>query len=148
MSHVRTQIRNAVVGLLDSLATTGDRAYSARLSPIAQDQLPALNIFVDDESIELQTIHDPAMLSRSVTIRIDCLSALADGLDDDLDQIALEVEDAIAADVTLGGLLNGAMIPGGIEVDRSGDGAVPIGRLTLVYQAQYEVLNNAADVAI
>ena len=148
MSHVRTQIRNAVVGLLDSLATTGDRAYSARLSPIPQDRLPALNIFVDDEAIEVQTIHDPVMLQRNAAVRVECISALADGLDDDLDQIALEVEHAIAADSDLGGILNGTMTPSGVEIDRSGEGSVPVGRLTLVYQVQYEVMNNAADVAI
>lgn len=148
MSHVRTQIRNAVVGLLDSLATTSDRVYVSRLHPLPADKLPALRVFVDDEQITREKIHDPAILARSVTIRIDCVASLASGLDDDLDQIALEVEDAISADTTLGGLLNSGLIPSGIEVDRSADGEAPIGRLTVVYEAQYDVMNNAADVAL
>jgi hypothetical protein len=148
MSHVRTQIRNAVVALVTGLTTSSDRVYASRVHPLPGDKLPALRVFVDEESIARETIHDPAMLSRLVTIRIDCVASLASGLDDELDQMALEVEDAISADSTLGGILNGGLIPSGIEVDRSADSEAPIGRLTLSYEAQYEVMNNAADVAL
>ncbi len=148
MSHARTQIRNAVVTLLTGLTTTDDRVFTSRVHPLSEQELPALLVFVDEESIERQTIHAPALLSRSVAIRVECVSALASGLDDDLDQMALEVEHAIAGNPTLTGIFNGDMIPLGIEVDRSGDGAVHVGRLTVVFQAVYEVMSNAVDTAV
>lgn len=144
MSHARTQIRNAVVALVTGLASTADRVYVSRLHPLPKDKVPALRVFVDDETIQRGTIHDPSMLQRVVTIRIDCVSALSEGLDGDLDQMALEVEEAIAADSNLGGLLSSGLIPSGIELDRSGEGEKDVGILTVVFECEYEV--NSDDV--
>ncbi len=144
MSHVRTQIRNALATLLEGVDTTDGRVYVSSLHPLPAEMLPALRVFVDDETIERGTIHDPAMLQRVVTIRVDCVDAMSDGLDDSLDQIALEAEEAIAADSSLGGLLSSGLIPSGIEMDRRGEGEKPLGVLTLIYECEYEV--NSDDV--
>lgn len=148
MSHVRKQIRDALVTLVSGLATTADRVFTSRVHPLAEHELPGLRVFVDDEEIELQSIHGPGMLQRRVTCRVECVSALEDGLDDDLDQMALEVEHAVAGDATLGGIFNGMLTPSAVEVNRSGEGAVPIGVLALVYEGEYEVTNNAVDTAL
>jgi hypothetical protein len=148
MSHVRKQIRDAVTILLTGLTTTGDRVFAGRVTPIGQNEVPGLRLFVDEESIDAGTIHGPAVLERGLTIRVECCAALADGLDDELDQMALEVEEAIAADTTLGGILNGAIVPTSIDIDRSGEGATPIGQLTITFAAAYEVANDDVETSL
>jgi hypothetical protein len=151
MSHVRKQIRDALVTLLTGLASSGDRVYAGRVTPFAHGELPAVNVAVGNEEITAPSIHQPALLTRQLEITIECVTTLTDSSDDDLDAMALEVEDAIGLNSTtasLGGILNGTLTPTGIAVERDDDAAVPIGRLTLTYSTAYEVYNDAADVAV
>jgi len=148
MAHVRTQIRNAIAALCAGLPSTADRVFTSRLHPLSPAELPALRIHVDDEQILLDIVHSPAMLERTCTVRIECCSRDLESLDDTLDEMAKEVEHAIAGDSSLGGLLNGALTPDGIEIERDGEGDAPIGVLTLRYLAVYDVMNNAVDAAI
>jgi len=151
MAHVRKQIRDAVLTLITNLASSGGRAFAGRVSPYAEDELPAVNVRVGDETITQSSIHYPAVLLRELEVSIESVVKLTDQADDDLDAMALEVEGAIAASsstVTLSGLLNCALTPTGIVVEREDQGEVPIGRLTLAYRTQYEVMNNAADTAL
>lgn len=146
MSHVRTQIRDAVVTLVSGLTATADRIVQHR-RPLPQDRLPALRVFVQEEAIERQTIHAPALLERTVAIRIEGVAS-GEEYQDDLDQIALEVEGAIAADSTLGGLINGGMTPSAVDTSEGNDGDRPVGTLALTYQAQYLVNSDAPDTAL
>ena len=146
MAHVRTQIRDALVALLTGLATTGSRVHSARVNAVPET--PALSVFVDEEEIELAVVTDPLQLSRAVNVRVECHSALIDGLDDKLDQMALEVEQAVAADPTLTGWLTDVLRPTGIEVDRTPRGETPIGKLTITFAASYETTNTAPDTVL
>lgn len=148
MAHVRTQIRTAVAALLTGLATTGANIKAGRVNAVPQDECPALSIFVDEEAIDLGNSSAPMQLARTASVRVRCHSALLDGLDDELDQMALEVEEALAGDDTLSGLLNEPLRPVGIEVDRTGQGEKPIGELTLTFAANYETTNAAPDTAL
>lgn len=148
MAHLRTQIRNALVALLTDLPTTADRVFPGQIYPLGPEQLPALLVHVDDEEIEALTIHGPAQLSRTVTIRVECVTQLSEGLEDEMDEMALEVEHAVASDASLGGLLNSVLVPNGIETERSGDGDAPMGRLTVRYLAEYLVSNDAVDTPL
>jgi len=148
MAHVRTQIRDALALLLAGLTTTADRVFVSRVSPIPQDDLPALVVNVDEEEIELATASTAPTISRGLTIRVAALTRLVDGLDDELDAMTLELELAIAGDDTLAGLLNEPMILTGLEVERSTEGDAPIGRITLTYATRYETTTSAPDVAL
>ncbi len=91
MSHVRTQIRTAVVGLLTGLATTGARVHASRMRPAGADAMPCLLVATSDEDVALSML---GPLDRS--LRIDVRGfAMGSTCDDTLDQIALEVETAL-----------------------------------------------------
>jgi hypothetical protein len=147
-AHVRKQIRDALSTLCTGLASTGDRVFKSRLHPLAPAELPALRIHVDEEEITIDDIHSPVRLDRTCTVRIECVSRALETLDDELDEMAKEVEHAIAGDADLGGILNGSLTPDGIEIERDGEGDAPIGTLSLRYLAVYHVLNNAVDAAL
>ena len=149
MAHARKQVRDALATLLTGLATTADRVYVARVTPIPADELPALAITLDDETIELGSASSPVIWNRTAFARVQGLAALLDGLDDELDQIALEIEQAVAGDATLlGGVLNEPLRLVTIEPERSAEGERPVGRITLTFLARYETTAAAPDVTL
>ncbi len=110
MAHIRQQIRAAAITVLTGLVTTASRVYGVRGHALTQAKLPALIIRTPAEASEHITIGaDPALL-RQITLTVLVQAVGGDTLDDDLDQIASEVEAAIAADVTLGGVADDAML--------------------------------------
>ena len=59
MSHVRKQIRDAVVTALTGLSTTGSRVYKSRIYPLETGKLPGLAIYTKSEEIQNNTIGAP-----------------------------------------------------------------------------------------
>lgn len=126
MSHVRTQIRTALVATLAGLATTGNRVHASRMRPQSPEQMPCLLITAGDERIE-SAAQGFGPLDRQLTVHVRgfAFGVLADNT---LDQIALEVETALAGS---------AYALQGIEVDFDDDLDKPVGSITLTYQIPY-----------
>jgi hypothetical protein len=59
-----------------------------------------------------------------------------DTFDDDVDAIAVQVEEAIAADFTVNGLAKTAILQS-TEIDFSGEAETPIGVARLTYDVRY-----------
>jgi len=64
--------------------------------------LPALRIYLDQETVETDTISRPASQSRSLQLVVECCAKLNSALDDACDQMQLEVENALYAGFTAG----------------------------------------------
>ena len=45
MTHVRTQLRDAVASVVTGLASTGSRVYRSQTLPVTAKQLPALLVY-------------------------------------------------------------------------------------------------------
>lgn len=150
MAHVRTQIRNAVAAQLAGLASTGARVFVNRLRLLQASELPALIIRTDDESISPDGIHYPALQDRRIALTIEGVAAATSALDDTLDQIALEVEQAMsasAAAVELNGLAHSSRLES-IAIDLDAEAERPTGRVLLRYEINTFTTENAPDVAI
>lgn len=105
-THRRKQIRDAVVARLDDLATTGTRCYGGRTLPLGDGFSPTLLVYSRQENSSYEAMGGAGRpLQRIVKLAVHGYVASA-GSDpeDTLDQIALEVERALMADETLGGL--------------------------------------------
>lgn len=102
-THLHTQIRAAAVTALTGLASTAARVYANRLYPIPEASLPALRVSLDDETVEVGSIHAPAVLERRVTLVVECCAIDLDDLDDTCDQMQKEVEVALSAGITVAG---------------------------------------------
>lgn len=94
MSHVRRQIREAVAAAVTGLATTGSRVFQSRVYPLRDADLPCLLVSTGDEEISPATIGN--ILQRDIDLHVRGVAKAGTDLDDTLDQIALEVETAIA----------------------------------------------------
>ena len=135
MAHARTQIRQALVTRLSGLTTTDNRVEANRIYEVQDASLPALNIIVDAEDVERDTMG--GILRRSATIVVEGYARASDNIDDVLDQIATEVEIAIAGDPLLGALLSDPMDVVGIDIDLDAEAKSPAGRISMQYAAAY-----------
>ena len=147
MAHVRQQIRSQIVTTLTGLTTTGTNVFASRIFPLEQTKLPALCIFTKSEATEFDTITLARSVNRVLDVAVEAYVIGTANYDNTLDTIAVEVEEAIAADVTLGGLAKDAQVIG-FEADFSGDGEQPVavGRFTI--SVQYRTKENDVETAV
>jgi len=146
MAHVRNQIRNNIVTTLTGLATTGSNVYPTRVYPLADSKLPGLAVFTDSEEIELSTITPPRTQLRTLTVRIEAFVKGVSNFDADIDTISEEVEEALAVDITRGGLAKDTRVTA-FEADFSGDGDQPVGVARFSVLVDYATLENNAGTA-
>ena len=135
MAHVRKQIRDAIVTATTGLTTTGSNVFRSRIYPLEQTKLPGLCIFTRSEAVEFDTLTMPRSISRTLDVMIEAYVSATANYDNTLDQIAVEVEEALAANVTLGNLAKDTQVTA-FEADFAGDGEQPvaIGRFTVTVQ--------------
>lgn len=141
MPHVREQIRDAVVTACTGLTTTGTRVYRERLYQLRAADLPGLRIYCGAEQVEpdrLGAIHGQ---QRDMDLMVEGLARATSDLDETLDDIAAEVEAALAADVTLGGKAKVLYLAGIDDPEQSDEGEVPAGLVRLKFRVQYRTLN-------
>ncbi len=142
--HQRRNIRDAIVAALGGISAN---VTVGIVYPEQPENLPAVNVLTGDETVTddqqvMATTLQPALYQiRELVMQFEC-RALVDPLDDALDALALEVEQALGVDVTLGGAAD-RIVYSGCSTDREGDLEAPAGVLTLDYQVFYRV--NARD---
>jgi len=145
--HVRRQIREAIGVTLTGLSTTGARVFQSRVYPLETASLPGLLIYSRDETSLPLTIHEPRMLQRGLRLEIVGVAEATSNLDDELDQIAKEVEIALAMPVAnLVGLAK-SIVLASTAINMQGTSQKPTGSITLLYDVDYFTFENAPDVA-
>ena len=146
MTHVRQQIRDDIVTTLTGLTTTGSNVFRSRIFPLEETNLPALCIYTKSETSEYDTIGLPRSVNRILDVAVEAYVKGVSNYDNTLDTIAVEMEEAIAADITLGGLAKDAQITA-FEADFAGDGEQPVavGRFTVT--VEYRTVENDVETA-
>jgi hypothetical protein len=146
MSHVRQQIRDDIVTTLTGLTTTGSNVFRSRIFPLEETNLPALCIYTKSETSEYDTIGLPRSVNRVLDVAVEAYVKGVSNYDNTLDTIAVQMEEAIAADITLGGLAKDAQITA-FEADFAGDGEQPVavGRFTVT--VEYRTVENDVETA-
>ena len=135
MSHVRQQIRDRMVTILTGLPTTGTKVYAMRKYALDDSKLPCLLIYTMDESSSLITIGSRTLM-RNLTVAVETIVKNSDSVQDIVDNICRDVEEAVAADFTLNGLVKSCILTG-TEINIVVDADRPISSARLVFTAQY-----------
>jgi len=141
--HVRQKILTALATRLTGLTTTGANVFRSRVYPLDTGQVPGLLIYAESETVEPGSGRKS---ERQLTIKIEGY-AVGPAIDDILDQIALEVEIAIAAEPTLSGLCKDLLLLT-TQIEKSGEPNQPMGLITLNFLAWYQAANGAPDQAL
>ena len=135
MSHVRQQIRDRMVTILTGLPTTGTKVYAMRKYALDDSKLPCLLIYTMDKSSSLITIGSRTLM-RNLTVAVETIVKNSDSVQDIVDNICRDVEEAVAADFTLNGLVKSCILTG-TEINIVVDADRPISSARLVFTAQY-----------
>lgn len=150
MPHVRQQIRAAVAQVLTGLSTTSNRVFITHVYPLEKASLPGLVIMTDkDESDFSQATSSNGQLKILSRLQL-IIKAYAKGtatVDDKLDQIELEVRQALMANRTLGGLTKNINWQSTtVQVDAGGE--QPIGVAELLFLIEYRVQDNMITIPL
>lgn len=147
MAHMRKQLRDAVITACTGLTTTGSKVFNHRVYPLGSNKLPGLCIYTQDESSVYQSISPPRSVHRILNVVVESYVKATSGYDNTIDQIALEVEEAIVADVTLGGLAKDTKILG-FTSEVSGDGEQPACVGIMRIEVTYCVAENDPETSV
>ena len=135
MSSQRMAIRQAIVNAIKDKTDAGAMVAANRILPVWQSELPLIIVYTKDESA---TVYDetPLLYQRKLKIAIEIAAELADGVDDELDTIADQVETVLKQDFNLGGLCRDVLYQQ-TEIEFFDDGKDPIAACRLTYEITY-----------
>ncbi|MCH2547309.1 MAG: hypothetical protein MK052_06855 [Alphaproteobacteria bacterium] len=147
MKHARTQIRNAVTALLKGNTTAGNNVYEARVYPIDDPKLPALLIYSKQEVVGEQSMSRPRTQQRELMITVEAYVKARGNVDEETDTLAMEIEQLIAADPTIGGLVKDTALDT-TETQFSDDGEKPVAVAILNFSTLYVVKEHEPETLI
>lgn len=122
MTHIRRQVRDDLVTTVTGLGLTGTNVFTGRAHAIADAKLPALFVRTPSEESALDNIGPTPAIQRNITAIIGILAAGNENVGNNLDAIAVQVENAIHADLTLGGVADFLMLVSTESDPPAGDG--------------------------
>jgi len=147
-SHVRRQIREAVVTELKKITAFSNRVYPYRTTPHLT--LPDVVVFTPEEKIiqEQSTFSaDGIIQMRELSIVIAIRAMAVCDLDDTLDSYCVSVEEHMVFDDTFGGLVKNLSLVG-TTVEIVGELEKSIGIATLTYTGMCRTAQNAPETSI
>ncbi len=140
MAHQRQLIRQAVRALLLNQTAALAKIETTRVTRYRKSELPAIAVYTSEEMVaEASSTTAPRELTRELDVVIAGWVGFGDGMDDAMDDLALEIETAMHADPYLGGLAGDSILKAStMAVDGEGDALM--GFLTLTYGVTYRTL--------
>ena len=144
--HVRKQIRAAAVTALGGLTTTGARVQDNPVHPLQEADLPGLRVFTPAETAKVLSMGSSRTRERAVTLVVEACVKAVSGYANAVDLIAKEVEIALDANSTLGGLCT-YIEPTSFEEDQDGAGDKPVAVGRMKFEVLYRPRKGAPDVA-
>lgn len=142
--HVRARLRYAVAALVTGLVPTGNRVYRSRAFVLSRDQLPSLSVYTPEEEVLSVTLEEPSTIQRNLTVVIEGHAEKDDLVEDILDEIALAVELAMAASITVDAIgLPAQLLTTSTQIIDEGD--IPLGVIRLTYQIPYSTLETTPE---
>ena len=146
MAHVRKQIRDRVASILKTnVSLVKKRVYTTRVHPLNDTNLPAISVYTGSESSDRLNA-GVTDLFRELTLDIDIYVRETSKFYDDVDAIAVQVEEALANDFTLNGLAKFNVLTS-TEIQFDGEADQILGIAKLTYSIRYVTAINDVETA-
>ena len=147
MSHVRKDIRDNIKATLTGLATTDKNVFQSRVYPMHGSKLPGILLYNKTEDTTYETVSTPRMQSRRCEYQVEVYVKATADYDDTIDQICLEIEEALYVDLTRGDNATDTRITS-FDADFDGSGDQPVAVAILTVEVTYQVRENNPDIPI
>lgn len=145
--HVRKQLRAAAAMVLNNLTTTGSRVYQGRTNALPTEQASLL-VDVGGEQVSPITLSGSGRVNqRELELEVRAI-VKGTGYLDTLDAIVLEVESALAANESLGGLAKTVQPTEYDRPDLDGTGDKTVAVQLMRFRITYYAALNAPTVAL
>ncbi len=146
MAHIRKTIRENIGTALTGLSTTGSSVFESRTFPINFSALPALLIYTKDEEVIEFSLKTPRTQFRQLQVIIEAHIKGTSNIDDTIDTIAEEVEEAMVTDVSRGGHAKDTrLVSTEIEFEEA---TSKVGLAIFTYVIEYATVENAVQTGV
>jgi hypothetical protein len=136
MAHVRKQIRDKVASILKSnVGLVKRRVYTTRVHPLNDTNLPAISVYTGTETSQRMNLGVTDVI-RELALEVDVYVRETSKFDDDVDAIAVQVEEAMAGNFTLDGLAKFVVLTS-TQIQFDGDADQILGVAKLTYSVEY-----------
>jgi|DEB0MinimDraft_10_1074344.scaffolds.fasta_scaffold180643_2 hypothetical protein len=147
MAHIRKTIRENIVTTLTGLSTTGSSVYETRIFPINYAKLPALMVYTQDDNVVEYTITSSSRTQhRQLTCIIEGHIKATANIDDTIDTISEEVEEAMSTDRTRGGNAKDTRLQT-TEIEFE-EATQKVGLVRFTYIVDYVTIENAVQTGV
>ena len=146
MAHIRKTIRENIGTALTGLSTTESSVFESRTFPINFSALPALLIYTKDEEVVDFSLKTPRTQFRQLQVVIEAHIKGTSNIDDTIDTIAEEVEEAMVTDVSRGGHAKDTrLVSTEIEFEEA---TSTVGLAIFTYVIEYATVENAVQTGV
>ena len=147
MAHVRETIRSNIVTVFTGVTTTGSNGFDRRHYPLESSNLPALCVYTLSEETEYATMTVPRTQLRTLNVAVEAYVKGTGAIDNTIDTIAVQVEEALDADLTRDGNAKDTQITA-VDIDYNAEGEQPLGIAKFNVVVLYETLENDVETAV
>ncbi len=135
MTHPRQLIRHHVRGLLLNKTLAQSRVFAHRIHAFFERELPCIMITTPHETAN-QFLEAPRELKRELTLALQAIVQMVDGVEEHLDVLAQQIESLMHADPFLGGCASDSLLSE-TEMEILTEGRLPLGFINLQYKIWY-----------
>jgi len=111
------------------------RVYTTRVHPLNDTNLPAISVYTGSETSQRMNLGVTDVI-RQLALEIDVYVRETSKFDDDVDAIAVQVEEAMAGNFTLDGLAKFVVLTS-TQIQFDGDADQILGVAKLTYSVEY-----------
>jgi len=147
MAHVRKTIRDHITTTLTGLTTTGSNVFQTRLFPVEESKLPALCIYTKSEATEYATLTQSRTQVRELEVIVEAYVKGTANIDNTLDTIAVEIEEALSSDVTRNSNAKDTRVTS-VDIDFNGDAEQSVGVARFTVAVDYVTVEGDVETAV
>jgi hypothetical protein len=136
MTHLRQQIRDDMVAAVTGLPTTGANVFRSRVYPMAATNLPGLTVYTTSEQSSAITMGFPRTQERRLEVVVEAYVRAVANFDDAADEIVAEVEIAVNADLSRGGIAKDTQLTG-VRMQMAADAEQPTCVAIMTFEVKY-----------
>ena len=137
-NHLRRMIRERVATMLTGLSSTGSNVFQSHVCSLENDDLPSLCIYTKEEEIEVGASGVLRVYHSTMILIVDGYAHKSSNLDDQINQIGIEVQVAMAGDIYIYNLVKDSYLSS-VDISYSGEGTSPIGIIRHNYSVLYRI---------